>query len=382
MACILDENIYHLQRCGISARGQGGNGSVDEPHSAVSPRVLPEAAFSLYHEHSSVIFFPQRVPAMTDHHFHSLNYSSATPGPRLILLGAVHGNEVCGAIALRRLQAALEQGHIRLLRGSLTLVPVSNPLAFARGQRCGDRNLNRNLYPTATPRDFEDHIANWLCPLLAQHDAVLDLHSFHTAGEAFCMLGPQDNAGVLEPFAHARAEERLARSLGVRRFVDGWLDTYARGVERRRHALQGGAFEQDARYGVGTTEYLRSVGGYGLTLECGQHDDAAAPELAWRAALNALACLGLIDAPPPALLPAAQAEMLRLFDVVDKLHADDRFVREWASFDVIPAGHVIGLRHNGSVLRAECDARIVFPNPGASAGQEWFYLAREVQRFD
>ena len=317
---------------------------------------------------------------MTDHHFQSINYSSPTPGPRLILLGAVHGNEVCGALALRRLQAALDQGQLRLQRGSLTLVPVCNPLAYDRGQRMGERNLNRNLYPTATPRDFEDHIANRLCPLLAQHDVLLDLHSFHTAGEAFCMLGPQDNSGALEPFAHAQAEELLARSLGVRRFVDGWLDTYARGVERRRQAGAAGR-EQDARYGVGTTEYMRSVGGYGLTLECGQHDDPAAPELAWRAVLNALACLGLIAQAAPPLLPAPAAEMLRLFDVIDKQHAGDSFARAWTSFDAIPAGHIIGQRYDGSVLRADCDARIVFPNPNALAGQEWFYLAREVQRF-
>lgn len=319
---------------------------------------------------------------MADYCFQSLNYSSPNPGPRLILLGAVHGNEVCGALALRRLQVALDGGQIRLLRGSVTLVPVSNPLAFAHGQRCGDRNLNRNLYPTLVPRDFEDHIANWLCPLLAQHDVLLDLHSFHTPGEAFCMLGPLDNSGALEPFAHARDEERLARCLGVQRFVDGWLDTYARGVERRRRQGVGAEREQDARYGVGTTEYMRSVGGYGLTLECGQHADPAAPELAWRAVLNALACLGLIEQANPELLPADQAEMLRLFDVVDKQHDDDRFARDWASFDAVPAGEVIGQRHDGSVLKAECDARIVFPNPGAAAGQEWFYLAREVRRFE
>jgi predicted deacylase len=42
----------------------------------------------------------------------------------------------------------------------------------------GDRNLNRNLRPTAVPQDFEDRIANVLCPLLDAHDVLLDLHSF------------------------------------------------------------------------------------------------------------------------------------------------------------------------------------------------------------
>ncbi|MCP6646123.1 hypothetical protein NL493_28685, partial [Klebsiella pneumoniae] len=90
----------------------------------------------------------------------------------------------------------------------------------------GDRNLNRNLGPKDAPQDYEDRIANALCPLLAAHEVLLDLHSFHTGGEPFAMLGPQDNSGPLEPFAHAAAEDAMALRLGARRLLEGWLDTY------------------------------------------------------------------------------------------------------------------------------------------------------------
>src|SRR4030095_9465277 len=92
----------------------------------------------------------------------------------------------------------------------------------------------------------------------------------------------------------------------------------------------------DADYGVGTTEYMRRTGGWGFTLECGQHDDPRAPEGADRAILNPLAHLRLIDAPPPPA--AAEVEALRLFEVVDKDHPDDAFSRTWASFDAVRAG--------------------------------------------
>ena len=127
-------------------------------------------------------------------------YAGLAPGPRLIVLGAVHGNEVCGAQAIARLIDELDNGKLRIERGTLTLVPIVNPLAHALGRRQGDRNLNRNLRPVAQPQDFEDRIANVLCPLLAEHEVLLDLHSFHTAGEPFAMLGPEDNAGKIEPF--------------------------------------------------------------------------------------------------------------------------------------------------------------------------------------
>ena len=43
-------------------------------------------------------------------------------------------------------------------------------------------------------------MANWLCPLLAQHDGLLDLHSFQADGQPFVMVGPLDNQGSIEPF--------------------------------------------------------------------------------------------------------------------------------------------------------------------------------------
>ncbi|WP_296895554.1 succinylglutamate desuccinylase/aspartoacylase family protein [Thiobacillus sp.] len=310
-------------------------------------------------------------------HFQSVSFSGLGPGTRLIVLGAVHGNETCGTQAIRRVIAEIESGQLDIVAGSVTFVPVTNPLAYARHQRMGDRNLNRNLVPTETPVEFEDRIANWLCPLLAQHDALLDLHSFHTAGEPFAMLGPEDNQGLLEPFARSQEETALALRLGVRRFVDGWLDTYASGVARRLKAGVS-AREADVHYGVGTTEYMRAQGGIALTLECGQHDDPAAPQVAYRAIRNTLAHLELSASAKPAAV--ADTEALRLYQVVDRGHADDQFVRDWASFDRVHAGEIIGTRHDGTPVAADREGYIVFPNPNAQPGQEWFYLAKPSAR--
>lgn len=309
-------------------------------------------------------------------------FRALQPGPRLIVTGAVHGNETCGSQAIARVAREFDSGALELLRGSLTMVPVTNPLAYERRQRNGERNLNRNLYPNEQPQDYEDRIANVLCPLLAEHDVLLDLHSFHSPGEPFVMLGPQDNTGTLEPFAHAASEQALALRLGPRRIVEGWLSTYAEGVRRRlaRTPTQdrAGLLSTDPRYGVGTTEYMRSQGGYALTLECGQHADPAAPEVAWRAIHRTLAHLQLIAATAPE--PVASAQLLRLTTVIDKHHADDRFVRTWSSYDPVRQGETIGMRHDGTPVQAAQDGFIVFPNPGASTGNEWFYFAQAGSR--
>lgn len=314
--------------------------------------------------------------------FHSASFTGLDAGMRLIVLGAVHGNETCGTQAIQRVIAEIHHGAIPITAGHVTFVPITNPLACARQQRMGDRNLNRNLYPKSPPAEYEDHIANWLCPLLAQHEVLLDLHSFHTPGEPFVMLGPENNTGTLEPFSLASREEALALRLGVSRVVDGWLDTYASGVQRRAALIANGSntheLDSDPRYGVGTTEYMRSVGGCALTLECGQHADPAASEVAYRAILNTLATLGLIaQAIPP---PIVNPEALRLYQVIDKVHRDDAFSRKWSSFDRIAHGELIGVRQDGAQVVADSEGFIVFPNPEAQPGQEWFYLAKRSGR--
>jgi uncharacterized protein len=208
---------------------------------------------------------------------------------------------------------------------------------------------------------------------------LLDLHSFRSPGRPFVMRGPADNTGTLEPFRHAAAEARLAAHVGVDRVVDGWLAAYARGVERRRAmALTPGAVHEDPAYGVGTTEYMRSVGGYAVTLECGQHDDPAGPEVAYRAIRQTLALLGLVDeAPAP---PRSRFECLTLAEVIDRHAEGDRFAKAWTSFDPLAEGELIALRADGSELRAPQAGCIVFPDVGAQPGHEWFYLARASQR--
>lgn len=311
-------------------------------------------------------------------------YLGLQPGPRLIVLGAVHGNETCGTQALQGLLEAFDAGQLRLRRGQLTVVPVTNALAHARHAREGDRNLNRKLVPPAIPQDFEDRVARVLCPLLQAHDVLLDLHSFHTAGAPFVMVGPHDNNGDLEPFAHAQEEAALAAALGPALLVEGWLETYARGVERRRAAaVVLGRAAPDPQFGVGTTEYIRACGGYGVTLECGQHDDPRAPEVARLAVLRTLRLLDMLDVQDGETEPLqapVQHTLMCLFDVIDCEHVGDHFTRDWSSFDPVQAGEVIGHRDDGRPVVAQTDGWIVFPNPRAQVGQEWFYLARASDR--
>jgi hypothetical protein len=159
----------------------------------------------------------------------------------------------------------------------------------------------------------------------------------------------------------------------VKRFVDGWLETYANGVARRVREGTGSKLNRSPIYGVGTTEYMRSVGGYAVTLECGQHDDPSSVDVACRAIHNVLAFLGISNEKAPA--PVAKYEALHLHEVIDRKHADDAFSRAWSSFDPLKKGDLIGVRKDGTEVKAPHDGWIVFPDAKSLPGNEWFYLA-------
>jgi len=305
-------------------------------------------------------------------------FAAVEPGPRLIVMGGVHGDETCGTVGIERMRAELDEGSVQLRCGTLTMVPVANPLARRLLRREGERNLNRLFQPTPegeTPADYEARLTDVLCPLLDQHDVLLDLHSFQSAGDAFAMIGPRNNDGTLEPFSRAVEEGQLALHLGTSRVVEGWLDIYAAGLAQRN---PGETIDEAAlAFGWGTNEYMRSRGGYGVTLECGQHEDPAAPEVAYQAIHAALRLLGMVSEPAPERAPP---ELLRLVSVTDRDDDEDQFAREWATFDPVAAGETIGMRADGTVLKSDRDGFIVFPNSEAQAGTEWFYFAVKSDR--
>ena len=91
-------------------------------------------------------------PATRPTHLRTHTFHGLAPGPRLLVLGAVHGNEVCGTRAITQLLEDIDKGALTIARGTVTYVPVTNPLAYQLKQRVGDRNLNRNMAPSAMLR--------------------------------------------------------------------------------------------------------------------------------------------------------------------------------------------------------------------------------------
>lgn len=304
----------------------------------------------------------------------TIRFTGLTPGPKLIVVGAVHGNETCGPRAILRAIEDCRMGRLAIHRGEVTFLPVANMKAYRQGTREGDRNLNRDLREKTIPEDYEDRIGNHLCRLLREHDVLLDIHSFRGEGEPFVFAGPLDNSGPVEPFRHARAEGEFAARLGTSVVIHGWLDVYGRYLEERERL---GHSNKARSEGVGTTEYMRFSGGYGVTLECGSHDDPQAAEIGYAAIVRALSHLGMIDASAPDV--TAQT-VIQVVDALVCENEGDRLEGQWRTGDRVSAGQAIARRANGTILKASEDGFIIFPNYAAKAGEGLCYFGRTSTR--
>ena len=279
------------------------------------------------------------------------------PGKKLAVMGAVHGNEFCGPAAITRLQTDLDSGHVVLQRGTLQLMPIANPRAYAQKVRFVERNLNRYLYPKEEKRHHEDYLDPFICGFLDSADVLLDLHSYTSQGGPFVFLGG----------SQSKPEEvAFARALGVRDFVCGWAEAFGSGGK-------GGDKESQ-----GTTEYARAKGALAVTLECGHHHNADAAEIGYRAILRALAHFGML-APDCAAARALDAGtaletqrcvwMKRIF----YKDADAAFAKPWQHFDRVAHGDVIAHKTGGDLVAPE-DGHLILPKAAAAAGDEWFFF--------
>lgn len=101
-----------------------------------------------------------------------------TPGPNVIVLAGVHGDEYEGPAALHDVARALDP---ELVSGTVTLAPVVNPPAFLAGTRRNPSDygdLNR-LFPGDPEGSVSARMAALIFEkLIVGHNAVLSLHGW------------------------------------------------------------------------------------------------------------------------------------------------------------------------------------------------------------
>lgn len=277
----------------------------------------------------------------------SYTYTSLSTGPKLLIFGGIHGNEICGPVAMKKIMAELESGQLILKSGSVTFVPECNPKAAMLDKRFVDENLNRVFCSTDRPVTYEQHLANVLTPFVNEADYVLDIHSFHTPGSSIVF---QDYVG--------QARNEFAKIQGVSYLILGFPEVYA----------------DAAVQAVSTESYAFEQGKVAITVEAGCHKDPLSIPRAKQAILNSMAYLGLIEGDP---IVTDKMKQIRLTEVVMK-RKEGRFVQDFENIHKMNAGETVVQYADGGTFLMPVDGYIFMPNPEALMNQEWFYLGKEV----
>jgi len=292
----------------------------------------------------------------------------ARPGPTLLCVGGLHGNETAGVRALRK---ALERLGPRKAEMTGELVGiVGNARALAVGRRFVDRDLNRAWTEERLARirsegpsdDAEDQEQLALLDTIERvvEEArgpvyVLDLHTTSGNGGSFSAFG--DTLPNRDFAAHIP----VPMVLGLEELVEGTL-----------------------------LAFLGYHGLVGVVFESGQHDEPAAVDRAEAAILIALTAVGLLSRDR---LPEASEAWKRLhreyrhlpraleMRVRHDVGVGDGFVMEpgYLNFQRIEEGEVLA-RDSGGLIKASESGRILMPLY-QEQGDDGFFLVREFSAF-
>lgn len=271
------------------------------------------------------------------------HFDSGVPGRALMVTALVHGNELCGAWALKELLAA----GVKPRRGSLTLA-FCNLNAFDRfdhanhdASRFVTEDMNRVWSaerldnPTTPDRQRGAELRPWV----QRADWLLDLHSMHEPGAPLLLTGvlPRNIA--------------LARRLKAPQHVivdAGHKD----GVRMRDFAQFGDAAREDA---------------CALLIECGFHGELAARDVARDMVARMLVESGVLDAadvPAGWRLPdPATQRVLEVTDAVVAPSMDVTFAQPWTGLETLEqAGSVIGWADGQPIVTPYDNCTLIMPS--------------------
>ena len=276
------------------------------------------------------------------------HFDSGQPGRAVLITALIHGNELCGAWALKGL---LEAG-VRPARGTLTLA-LCNLAAFDRldpanhdAARFVEQDMNRQL--SDERMDAADSLERRRCaalrPFVARADWLLDLHSMHEPCAPLLLTGVQPrNLALAKQMA---APEHIVIDAG-----------HQDGTRMRDYGRFG---LPDAQAGDSRS----------LLVECGFHGDPASRAVAQDQCLRFIEASGIVDGAELArLLPgwrltdAPRQWALQVTGPVVAKNERFTFNEAFTSLEVIArAGTVIGDNDGEPVTTPYDDCVLVMPS--------------------
>jgi predicted deacylase len=271
-------------------------------------------------------------------------FDSGVDGPHVMINALTHGNEVCGAIAVK---ALLDLG-VKPRRGKLTLgfSNVDAYLSFDAAKPDASRFVDQDFNRVWTAAKLDDasvdsselRRARALRPVIDTVDLLLDLHSMHERSAPLIVSGPLDK-GI-----------ELARALGAPGTV---ISDEGHPEGRRMRDYEG----------FGDPLSSRNA----LLVECGQHWEPSAVVVAKDCTARFLVLAGALDVGDlPADWFAAKPDAIRVIRVTQPVVAksmDFRFADAFTGLEMFAkAGTVIGWNEGEAVVTPYDNCVLVMPS--------------------
>ncbi len=119
----------------------------------------------------------------TPNEFNVYRIQGEEPGPTVVSVGCIHGNEQYGAFLNEYL-------NMQLKKGTFFFIPVANPQAYNRFSRLVNVDLNHEFGDNAVGSVYEYNIANYIKALILENkaNAVLVFHSTSDASKQWKMI--------------------------------------------------------------------------------------------------------------------------------------------------------------------------------------------------
>jgi len=286
-------------------------------------------------------------------------FESGYPGPNITITALVHGNEICGAIALDY----LFKMDIHPKIGSLTLCFCNTAAYFSFDQnypyasRFIDEDFNRlwTREMLASSRNSQElSRAKEILPIIEQTDILLDLHSMSDNCPALALAGIQQK-GV-----------DFANSLGIPEYI----------IVDRGHSA--GARLRDFAPFIEQGSQKNA-----LLVECGQHWQKNSADVAIQTSLRFLSNQGLLNERetnthinPNDMSP--KQHILYVTDAITVIADKFNFIKHFAGLDEISKkGTLIGYDGDNPILTPYDNCVLIMPLASATKGQTAVRLARK-----
>lgn len=264
-------------------------------------------------------------------------FDAKEPGPNLVVMAGVHGDERCGLDAFDDILPTFT-----LLRGRVTFI-IGSPEAVRVNRREFEGNLNRMFRPDSEITKAERYTYEYkrsreLMPILAKADALLDVHSSTTEQTL--------------PFVICEKQSfEIATKLPTEIVVSGI----------------------DALHPTGTDAFVNQSGGLGICIECGNHNDPNATNTAIEAISKFLSYFKVT------IEKSSDFESKQRFVNAEWIYKNKNcftLSKDFQEFEKIRKGSIIGLDGKDEI-KAPYDGVILFPHNRKEKNTEAFIYGRE-----